>query len=192
MSQLALVPVLLLLSAVANAEDSGKLGPPTAHVGGYELSAEIIELRSKGASVRCSLSGEARIKRGDFVAHADVIAAEIAKDKQVLLMRNCKIRIRGITGVADQMSLEGRTLKLFSNAKLAYGEGEGATLVRGERIELDLDTQQLRLGDGTVQFGNSSGLTAIQRFSDKIARDPRRLGVKGALDSRPLGLGLGL
>jgi phospholipid/cholesterol/gamma-HCH transport system substrate-binding protein len=29
----------------------------------------------------------------------------------------------------------------------------------------------------------------IRVFSDKIARDPRQLGLKGALDKRPLGAG---
>ena len=29
----------------------------------------------------------------------------------------------------------------------------------------------------------------IRIFSDKIARDPRQLGLKGALDKRPLGTG---
>jgi phospholipid/cholesterol/gamma-HCH transport system substrate-binding protein len=33
-------------------------------------------------------------------------------------------------------------------------------------------------------------LDDVRIFTDKIARDPRQLGVKGALSSRPSGLGL--
>jgi phospholipid/cholesterol/gamma-HCH transport system substrate-binding protein len=79
--------------------------------------------------------------------------------------------------------------------------------------EISTFGRQLNRGEGTVGrlmgddqlywdlkrlIGNVEGITEQIRpilddartFSDKIARDPRQLGVKGALDRRPSGLGL--
>lgn len=75
----------------------------------------------------------------------------------------------------------------FSRA-MNSGEGTLGRLVRDDELYDRLELATSNIEDATRRIRPI--LDDVRVFTDKIATDPRQLGVKGALDRRPLGVGL--
>ena len=68
------------------------------------------------------------------------------------------------------------------------GEGTLGRLVRDDELYDRLEMATTNIEDATRRIRPI--LNDVRVFTDKIATDPRQLGVKGALDRKPLGIGL--
>jgi phospholipid/cholesterol/gamma-HCH transport system substrate-binding protein len=77
-------------------------------------------------------------------------------------------------------------LVLFTD-QLNSREGTLGRILYDDQIYRRLDRTLANAEDLTAQM--KPIMSDIRVFSDKIARDPRQLGLKGALDKRPLGAG---
>jgi hypothetical protein len=66
-------------------------------------------------------------------------------------------------------------------------EGTLGRLLNDDEMYLRLERTLINAEDITSRI--KPILDDVRIFSDKIARDPRQLGLKGALDQRPLGVG---
>ena len=75
----------------------------------------------------------------------------------------------------------------FSRA-MNSGEGTLGRLVRDDELYDRLEMATTNIEDATRRIRPI--LNDVRVFTDKIATDPRQLGVKGALDRKPLGVGL--
>jgi len=84
----------------------------------------------------------------------------------------------------DALVLE---LGTFSSG-LSSSEGSLGLLMNDQELYLKLNRAATNIEDATRRMRPI--LDDVRVFTDKVARDPRQLGVKGALDQRPSGAGL--
>jgi ABC-type transporter Mla subunit MlaD len=68
------------------------------------------------------------------------------------------------------------------------GQGTVGRLVHDEEIYLQIKDTVKNIDDVSKKLRPI--LNDVRVFTDKIARDPRQLGIKGALDRRPSGSGI--
>ncbi len=130
MSRLMLIPALIVLVSPAVAEEPSDSGAPLAvKIGPFELSARSLEVKARSPRpkadeiplLNCSLSGDATIRIGDFVASADRVT--VATDKkghlELRLCGNCKLRVEDeedLAAVADQIRLVDGHMLLLSGS----------------------------------------------------------------------------
>lgn len=94
-------------------------------------------------------------------------------DQVLVSLANLDVAVREIQGVGKMINQSDGTIrKLFEDDELYYD-----VLRTVENIEMASAKLRPIMDD-------------VRVFSDKIARDPRQLGVRGAINNRPSGLGL--
>lgn len=94
--------------------------------------------------------------------------------------------VNNIDGILENVNDLTENLNDFSSG-LNARDGTIGKLMHDDTIYRRLDRTLANAEDLTLRMRPI--LDDVRVFTDKIARDPRQLGVKGALDRRPLGMG---
>ena len=146
-----------------------------------DLPALFNEMRSTMTDARTTLAGFQRVSQQaqTNLQHLEQFTAPLGArgeefvDNFGLIMRN----VEDLTG----------QLVVFSQA-LNEGEGTLSRLIHDEQLYDELSETVSSFKEASRRIRPI--LDNVRTFTDKVARDPRTLGVKGALDRRPLGTGL--
>jgi phospholipid/cholesterol/gamma-HCH transport system substrate-binding protein len=133
------------------------------------------------ASTRQTMEGFDRVS-----ARAEVNLANIESLTRPLGERGEEL-VGGIASTIDNLNVLTKQLVTFSEA-LNSKDGSLGRFIHDRQLydRIDEAVRNVNVASRRIR----PILDDVRTFTDKIARDPRQLGVKGALDQRPLGAGL--
>ena len=139
------------------------------------------EMRSTMSDARDTLAGFQRVSQQaeTNLQHLERFTSPLGARGEEFV-DNFSLIIRNVEDLTSQ-------LVVFSQA-LNEGEGTLGRLIRDPQLYDELSETVRSFNEASRRIRPI--LDNVRAFTDKVARDPRTLGVKGALDRRPLGMGL--
>ena len=139
------------------------------------------EMRSTMTDARDTLAGFQRVSQQaeTNLQHLERFTSPLGERGEEFV-DNFGLIIRNVEDLTSQ-------LVVFSQA-LNEGEGTLGRLIRDPELYDELSETVRSFNEASRRIRPI--LDNVRTFTDKVARDPRTLGVKGALDRKPLGMGL--
>jgi len=141
-----------------------------------ELRITVSDTRETINSFR-EISGSAKTNLNNFEAFTESL-----RDNGPEILEQVNTSLKKVDEVIAEV-------KKFSGslAKFQTGEGTVGKLLNDPELYENVNKAAANIRDMTIQL--QPLVNDLRMFADSIARDPRQLGVRGAMDARPLGTG---